>query len=182
MERQLGTLFASGDRKLLFQGLLVNTDTHRTDFKSDIQHRIVDDDIAVQLPVVIVRRAAVVGFAGGQCSAYLLKENGTVLLGEFPLALVRTELRIGVLKFLCAHKGDLIRQEWLDIIVALCHMTFGLFERLIDLAHMITQSLCISLLLGDDLLPVPLVDIDRVEVVSHLVAADGVHVGIEALA
>ena len=34
----------------------------------------------------------------------------------------------------------------------------------------------------DDLLPVPLVDVDGVEVVHLLVAADGVHVGEEALA
>ena len=41
----------------------------------------------------------------------------------------------------------------------------------------------VPVLRQDDLLPVPLVDVDRVEVVQLvLVAADGVHVGIQALA
>ena len=51
-----------------------------------------------------------------------------------------------------------------------------------DVGRGLAQGLLGALVLGDDLLPVPLVHIARVQVVELLVAADGVHVGVDALA
>ena len=56
----------------------------------------------------------------------------------------------------------------------------GVRDGVDDLQHGFLQIFDIALLARDDFLPVPLVDIDGVEVVQHLfVAADGVHVGIK---
>ena len=51
-----------------------------------------------------------------------------------------------------------------------------------DAAHDVLQERDTALVRGDDAFPVPLVDVDGVEVVHLLVAADGVHIGIEPLA
>ena len=42
------------------------------------------------------------------------------------------------------------------------------------------QIVCVSVFLADDLFPVPLVDVDGVEIVEFLVSADGVHVGVKS--
>ena len=39
----------------------------------------------------------------------------------------------------------------------------------------------VAVLARDDLFPVPLIDIDRMDVVKLFVAADGVHIGIQAV-
>ena len=51
-----------------------------------------------------------------------------------------------------------------------------------DIAHGALEISDVAVLGGDDLFPVPLVHIDGVEVVDLFVAADGVHVGEQALA
>ena len=51
-----------------------------------------------------------------------------------------------------------------------------------DGAHHVLQVGLAAVLLADDLLPVPLVHIDGVEVVQLLVPADGVHVAVQTLA
>ena len=51
-----------------------------------------------------------------------------------------------------------------------------------DIAHGALEISDVAVVRGDDLFPVPLVHIDGVEVVDLFVAADGVHVGEQALA
>ena len=58
----------------------------------------------------------------------------------------------------------------------------GLHHSAYDGADGLAQVLLIAVLALDDLFPVPLIHIDGVEVVHLLVAADGVHVGEQALA
>ena len=55
-------------------------------------------------------------------------------------------------------------------------------DRRHDGAHDVLQIRLVPVFLTDNLLPVPLVHIDGVEVVHVLVAADSVHVAVEALA
>jgi hypothetical protein len=60
LERKLCALGAACLLKLALKGILINTDTHAGELKSDVQNRIVYDDVSVELPVIIVRGAAVV--------------------------------------------------------------------------------------------------------------------------
>ena len=58
----------------------------------------------------------------------------------------------------------------------------GLADTGDDGAHRVLEEVHCAVPGGDDLLPVPLVHIDRVDIVGQLVPADGVHVGVESLA
>ena len=48
--------------KLAVKRFFIYTDTHGRKFKSDIQYRVVNENVAVQFPVVIVRGTSVVAF------------------------------------------------------------------------------------------------------------------------
>ena len=63
LERKIPAVFAAGFLKLDLQSLLVHTDTHGGKLEGNIQYRIVYKDVAVQLPVVIVRGASVVALS-----------------------------------------------------------------------------------------------------------------------
>ena len=56
-----------------------------------------------------------------------------------------------------------------------------MLERFVNVAYRLLEVVLISLLARDDLFPVPLVDKHGMNVVSVLVAADGVHVGVKSL-
>ena len=58
----------------------------------------------------------------------------------------------------------------------------GRADSIHNIPHSVLQKVQRALVGGNDLLPVPLVDIDAVQVVQFLVAADGVHVSHQALA
>ena len=47
LEGKLRPLRAAGPLQLFFQGILIHADTHGRELQSDVEHRIVDDDIAV---------------------------------------------------------------------------------------------------------------------------------------
>ena len=56
------------------------------------------------------------------------------------------------------------------------------FQAPVDDSDCMLKELIISLISSDNLLPVPLVYIDRVDVVEFLVTPDGVHIGVETAA
>jgi hypothetical protein len=58
----------------------------------------------------------------------------------------------------------------------------GVAHRPHDRADGVLEEIHVPVGAGDDLLPVPLVHVDGVDVVQALVPADGVHVGIQAVA
>ena len=58
----------------------------------------------------------------------------------------------------------------------------GDIDRVDDALHRLAQRADVARLARDDLLPVPLVDIDRVQIVHDLVAPDRVHIGDQPLA
>ena len=52
VEIELLSIFLAFQLQLAKQALLINTDTHGRKLQSDIQNRIINDDITVQLPVL----------------------------------------------------------------------------------------------------------------------------------
>ena len=77
---------------------------------------------------------------------------------------------------------DFLGQTRFDLGERLISEVFRTADGCIDAAHHILEEGDFTLLGCDDGLPVPLVDIERVEVVQFLVGAYSVHVGIDAVA
>lgn len=64
MEGQLSAVVAAGDCKLTVKGLGADTDAHGGDLKGVAEHIVPEQQVAVELPIVIVGGAAVVLGAG----------------------------------------------------------------------------------------------------------------------
>ena len=59
------------------------------------------------LPIVVVRRAAVVRLAGAQLAADALDEHGAVLFGERVFALLGRQIGVQIFQLLCGDEGDI---------------------------------------------------------------------------
>ena len=70
-------------------------------------------------------------------------------------------------------------QDLADIIIADRHIFFGLAQHFVDGSDSFLKIIDGALFTGDDLLPVPLIHVDRVNVVCCLVSADGAHICVE---
>ena len=204
MERQLAPLLAAGQLQLARHRLFVDADAHGGDLKRTFQHRVPHQNVAVQRPVVIVRRAAVVRLAGFQLAADLHQEDRVVLAQDGVFALLRRLVGVHVLQLLRRDEEDLAvelrmqaRERNAERIVRLADgaddvahgalqirlvPVLGHLDRLVNPTDGLLQERDGALLARNDLFPVPLVDVNRVEVVHLFVAPDGVHIGEQALA
>ena len=79
---------------------------HGRDFKSATEGVIIEHNVAVERPVVIVRRPAVVLYAGFQLAADLHYEGRAVILYIGVFALFRSVIGIHILKLLRRHKRN----------------------------------------------------------------------------
>ena len=125
------------------------------------------------------------GPAGAQLAADAHEEHHAVaVLGEvggLPAAAVG-QVGIQVLQLLGGDEAHIAGQVHRELREFDLQCLVGDVDGVGDGAHDALQEFRAALFAGDDLLPVPLVHIDRVEVVEGLVAADGVHIGDEAVA
>ena len=74
-------------------------------------NRVIEQDIAVQLPIVVVRRAAVVRLAGAQLAADALDEHGAVLFGERVFALLGRQVGVQIFQLLRGDEEDMAGQQ-----------------------------------------------------------------------
>ena len=118
--------------------------------------------------------------AAVQLIADLHDAGAAMQLGKLIFPLLRRQMRIAVLQFLGSDERDLFLDERLQILKHLAQLLFRLLQRLHDLLHGLLQMIQRAVFRTDDLFPVPLVDIDRMQVVDDLIAADGVHIRIDA--
>ena len=145
---------------------------------------------AVQHSLVEGQLAAVVAAGGGELAVHALGADADahaaqlVLLHKGVLTLLRGQVRVLVLQLLGGDEGDVggVERQILQLREHGVEVHLGGTDRRHDGAHDVLQIRLVPVFLTDDLLPVPLVHIDGVEVVHVLVAADGVHVAVEALA
>ena len=101
---------------------------------------------------------------------------------EAPLALLGRKLGVEVLQLLCAHKGDLTIQLYVELGIVPLELVERVANGRDDAADHILQVFEGAVLLANDLLPVPLVNVDGVQVIEGFVSADGIHVTYETLA
>ena len=101
------------------------------------------------------------------------------------LALLGSELRVHVLKLLCRDEAHTLFQprQHRELRIDGLHGALGVADGSDNVHDGRFEVVQIPVFRQNDLLPVPLVDIDGVEVIQFvLVTADGIHVGIQALA
>ena len=120
--------------------------------------------------------------AGLQLAADLHEEDRVMLAHDGVFALLGGLVGVAVLQLL---RGDEIHVA-LELRVQAregdAQRVVRLADRADDVAHGALEIVHGAVFTGDDLFPVPLVDVDGVEVVDLLVAADGIHVGEKSLA
>ena len=182
VEGKAPPLVAARQGQLPVQGRRVHPDAHAADLHRALQRLVPEQKVAVQAPVVIIRGAAVVGLAALQLAADLLDEDGAVLLGKGVFPLFGGKVRPAVLQLLAGDKGHLPAQAAGELGKLPFQFVQSGADGVDDVLHRGVQILPGALVRVDDLLPVPLVHIHRVEVIQFLVPADGVHVGEQAVA
>ncbi len=107
-------------------------------------------------------------------------KHGSVLTADGVLALLGRKVRIELAQLLAVDEEDILRQERLDRRISLADHELRTENGAVDFLHDFLQELDVAVLLADHALPVPLVDIERVQVVELLVGTDGIHVGDDA--
>jgi len=126
-----------------------------------------------------------VRLAGLEFPADSHDESGLVLLHVCVLALLRRKSGVHVLKLLRVYKADAalkLRQNS-QLRIYSPHRVLRIAYRGDDIHDRELEIVPRAVLREDNFFPVPLVDVDRVQIVKLvLVAADGVHVRIQSLA
>ena len=182
MEKQLTAAVAACQRQLAIQRLTVHTDAHGADLKRAVQHGIIEENIAVHGPVVVVGGAAIVGLAVGQLAADAHQEGNGMFPHEKILPLLGGLVRIKIQQLLRGDERDLPGQLGMQLGIAAVDNQRSVADAAHDLPHRVLQGIQVAGLRGDDPLPVPLIHVDGMQVVQLFIPADGVHIGIDALA
>ena len=122
-------------------------------------------------------------FAGSQLAADLHEEHGVVLGADGVFPLLGCLVRPAVLQLLGGDEVHLPVQLYPQAGEGHIQRVAGLTHGGDDGPDGGLQIRLVPVLPGDDLLPVPLVHIDGVDVVQIiLIPADGIHIGVQALA
>ncbi len=110
----------------------------------------------------------------------LLKEYCAIFLCGFVFSFFCSKLRITILQFLGRHKCDLLRQDTFYIVIFVCHELFSHTECFVYGFYCIAQCFFVSVLFGNDLFPVPLIDINGMDIIGILIPADRIHIGVQS--
>ena len=106
MEGQGAAVVAASHGQLLVHAFRADADAHAAQLIAALQRVVPEQQIAVQIPVVIVGGTAVMGLTALQRSADLHQEGGAVLLHKGVLTLLRGQVRVLVLQLLRGDEGD----------------------------------------------------------------------------
>ena len=123
------------------------------------------------------------GLSGAQLPANL-HDTGSSMFFHIGFLALRAGLQVGIHIFqsLGGHKGNIPAQFRSQLREADMETVIGIADGPDNGPDDELQILQIPIFPGDDLLPVPLVHIDGVDIVQLLVPADGVHIGVQAVA
>ena len=120
--------------------------------------------------------------AGSKLIADLHQADRTLFLCDDVFTLLRSFVRIEILKLLRGDEENILWKDFLDKIILDGHIGLSLAQCLVYGTNDLLERIEIALALDDDLFPVPLVYIDRVDIVGDFIAADGVHIGVKSFA
>ena len=137
MEREIRPLHASGRFQLAKQRLLIHPDAHAGQLQSNVQDGVVDNDIRVQLPVVIVRGPPVMRFAVPQRAADLHHAYGALGLGYVIFPLPGRIVREHFLQLAGGDEEDVVGKNFFNIVIVDGHVLLCFAQHLIYSAHRI---------------------------------------------
>ena len=120
--------------------------------------------------------------AVGEFAADTHDEDGAILLADSVFALFRRKVGVHLQQLFGVYEIDVAREEGLDLWVGLAGQVLCSQYGRVDSAHDALEELDVTLLGHHDGFPVPLVNVEGVEVVKLFVGTNGVHVGIDAIA
>ena len=191
VERELSAFHAPADFQLTQQGFGVNANAHRGQFVGGFQNRVPDDDVAVESdsavgtrgrPVVVVRSAAVVNRAVRQSAADADDENRPVFLAVFRLTLFGRQGRILFVHLFGCNKRNLFRQKRRNNRELGADRLFACDDAGVNLLDGRLEGFDVAFFRKDDLAPVPLVNVERMDIIQIFVGTNGVHVGVQTFA
>ena len=122
------------------------------------------------------------GLAVRERAADALHKDSAALTRNRSFALLRGERRVALQKLFCVDEGDFPREAVAGIRVLVPDLMLHVLDNREDALYGVLEHFDASVLFANHALPVPLIHIAGVEVVRLFIAADGVHVCVEALA
>ena len=120
--------------------------------------------------------------AVGEGAADAANEDGAVASGSLTLALLGGEVGEFGAELFGVHECDLSGQRGRDVWEGAVRHGLGGQQGAVDAADDVREELHRAILRADGALPVPLIDVERVDVVQLFVGADGVHIRVESVA
>ena len=181
VEGELAAGVRTGDGQLAVERLGIHADTHGGKLERATENVVPEEQVTVERPIVVVGGAVAVRLAGFQLAADLHDEHGLVLLGKFMLPSLGGQIGVEIFQLLRGDEGHLVAQLGAQLGVGVLQLLVDGADGVNDGAHGLLEILQRAVWAVDDLLPVPLVHVDGMNVVQILVAADGVHVGDKSL-
>mmetsp|Transcript_20282 Transcript_20282/g.26169 ORF Transcript_20282/g.26169 Transcript_20282/m.26169 type:complete len:207 (+) Transcript_20282:674-1294(+) len=97
------------------------------------------------------------------------QEHSTVLFADYVFTFLRTGIGVLLHQLITGAEGDFVREESLHAIL-LAHKIVSVQDRFVHIIDCTLQSFNIAIFFGDDLLPIPLVNVERVCVIDIIVA------------
>ena len=191
MEIERATRLLSAFAQLPFQGFAIDADAHRREFESATEHVIPHQQIAVQTGqterrgrgiVVVVGGTQIVRLTVAERTADADDEHGALLAHDGIFTLLGGERGIKLAQRFGVDEGNLFGQLRLQLRETLAHQIFGALHGGIDRTNHFLEEFHGAIFGANHALPVPLVDIERMQVAQLLVCANSVHVGINAVA
>ena len=122
------------------------------------------------------------GLAVAERTADADDEHRALLAHDGVFTLFGRERGIKLAQRFGVNEGDFGRQLRLELRETLAHQILGALYRGIDRTNHFLQEFHRAIFGANHAFPVPLIDIERVDVTQFLVGADGIHVGVNAVA
>ena len=180
LERKQCALGAACFFKLRAQCLGIDADPHGGELERDVEYGIVDEDIRIELPVIVVGRTAVVGLSGGEFVTDLHQAYSALFAADQVLPLLGSLSGVEGLQLGGRDEENIVGQDLLDIVIADGHVFLGLAQHSVDILDDGPERLHIAVFPADDLFPIPLIHVDGVDIVGLFVAADRDHIRVES--
>ena len=115
VEGQGSAIIAARQRQLAIHRFGIHANAHAGNFKGSAQNGVPEQDIAVQRPIIVVRRTAVVRLAGFQLAADLRQQHGAMLFEERIFTIAgHGDIGEHVLQFLCGDGGQFAAQLYMN--------------------------------------------------------------------
>mmetsp|Transcript_538 Transcript_538/g.1571 ORF Transcript_538/g.1571 Transcript_538/m.1571 type:complete len:331 (+) Transcript_538:307-1299(+) len=187
-------LFAFGTLaqvQLLDQRFGIDTDSHGGELKGAFKDGVPNQQVSIDAgatvgarrgPVVVIGGTSIVAkFAVGLPASNAHQEDSSVFLADNVLAFLGGGIGVLLEELVGGAECDFFWKECRHTIF-LADLLVSSIDRLVDILDSALKSLHIAIFRSNDLLPVPLIDVQRVRVINIVVAAKTTKVGDNSLA